>query len=164
MEDMYKLKEMLCRELEEFSRRDSIESYDLDTIHKLTDTIKNIDKIEMLEEGGYSQARGGGGGRGGGRGGGGYSREGGGGYSQEGGGSSYAGGSSYGDGGYSGEDSFGDGGGYSQARRRRDERGRYSRDDGRDHMVNQLESMMGRVSSEQDRETLRRMIDQMKGA
>ena len=60
MEDMRKLKDMLCRELDEFSRRDSIESYDLDTIHKLTDTIKNLDKIEMLEDGGYSQARGGG--------------------------------------------------------------------------------------------------------
>ncbi len=161
MEELHKLKSMLERELEEFARRDSIESYDLDTIHKLTDTIKNIDKIKMIEEGGYSedgysQARGGGGGNrgggGGGRGGGGYSREGGG-YSQEGGGSSYAGGSSYGD----DED-------YSEARRRRDNRGRYSRDDGRDHMVNQLESMMGRVSSEQDREMLRRMIDQMKGA
>lgn len=141
MGDMRKLKDMLCRELDEFARRDSIESYDLDTIHKLTDTIKNLDKIEMLEDGGYSQARGSG--RGG------YSRE---------------GGSSYADGGYSYEDSFAGNDGYSQARRRRDERGRYSRDDGRDHMVNQLETMMGRVSSEQDRETLRRMIDQMKGA
>ncbi len=157
MEELHKLKSMLERELEEFSRRDSIESYDLDTIHKLTDTIKNIDKIKMIEEGGYSedgysQARGGGNrGGGGGNRGGGYSREGGG-YSQEGG--SYRGGSSYG----------GDDEDYSEARRRRDERGRYSRDDGRDRMVNQLESMMGRVSSEQDRETLRRMIDQMKGA
>lgn len=140
MEDMRKLKDMLCRELDEFARRDSIESYDLDTIHKLTDTIKNLDKIEMLEDGGYSQARGGGP-RGGMRN---YSRDG------EGGGYSY-------------EDSFGDNDGYSQARRRRDERGRYSRDDGRDHMVNQLESMMGRVSSDRDREELRRMIDQMKG-
>ena len=29
---------------------------DLDYVHKITDTIKNIDKIEMLEEGGYSEA------------------------------------------------------------------------------------------------------------
>ncbi len=146
MENMHKLKELLCRELDEFARRDSIESYDLDTIHKLTDTIKNLDKIEMLEDGGYSQARGGGN-RGGMRN-----------YAREGGGNSYADGNSYG---Y--EDSFGDNDGYSMARRRRDERGRYSRDDGRDNMVNQLESMMGRVSSDRDREELRRMIDQMKG-
>lgn len=141
MENMHKLKELLCRELDEFARRDSIESYDLDTIHKLSDTIKNLDKIEMLEDGGYSQARGGGN-RGGMRI---YARD-------------SDGGNSYG---Y--EDSFGDNDGYSMARRRRDERGRYSRDDGRDNMVNQLESMMGRVSSDRDREELRRMIDQMKG-
>ena len=141
MEDMRKLKDMLCRELDEFSRRDSIESYDLDTIHKLTDTIKNLDKIEMLEDGGYSQARGGGN-RGGMRN---YAREG------------------EGGGGYSYEDSFGDNAGYSMARRRRDERGRYSRDDGRDDMVNRLEEMMSHVSSDRDREEIRRMIERMKG-
>lgn len=141
MEDMRKLKDMLCRELDEFSRRDSIESYDLDTIHKLTDTIKNLDKIEMLEDGGYSQARGGGN-RGGMRT---YARDG-------------EGGS-----GYSYEDSFGDNDGYSQARRRRDERGRYSRDDGRDDMVNRLEGLMSRAGSDRDRDEIRRMIDQMKG-
>lgn len=140
MEDMRKLKDMLCRELDEFSRRDSIESYDLDTIHKLTDTIKNLDKIEMLEDGGYSQARGGGN-RGGMRT---YARD------SEGGGYGY-------------EDSFGDNDGYSMARRRRDERGRYSRDDGRDDMVNRLEEMMNRAGSDRDREEIRRMIERMKG-
>ena len=130
MEDMHKLKNMLRRELDEFARRDSIESYDLETIHKITDTIKNIDKIEMLEDGGYSGGR--------------Y-------------GWRYGYPTVY-------EDSYGDGDGYMQTGRRRDNRGRYSRDDGRDHMVNQLENMMGRVSTEQDREALRRMIDQMRGA
>lgn len=140
MENMRKLKDTLCRELDEFARRDSIESYDLDTIHKLTDTIKNLDKIEMLEDGGYSQARGGGN-RGGMRT---YARDG------EGGGYGY-------------EDSFGDNDGYSMARRRRDERGRYSRDDGRDDMVNRLEEMMNRAGSDRDREDIRRMIERMKG-
>ena len=140
MENMHKLKDTLCRELDEFARRDSIESYDLDTIHKLTDTIKNLDKIEMLEDGGYSQARGGGN-RGGMRT---YARDG------EGGGYGY-------------EDSFGDNDGYSMARRRRVERGRYSRDDGRDDMVNRLEGLMSRAGSDRDREEIRRMIDQMKG-
>ena len=115
MENMHKLKDTLCRELDEFARRDSIESYDLDTIHKLTDTIKNLDKIEMLEDGGYSQARGGGN-RGGMRT---YARDG--------------------------------------------EGGRYSRDDGRDDMVNRLEEMMSHVSSDRDREEIRRMIERMKG-
>lgn len=140
MEDKHKLKSLLERELDEFARRDSIESYDLDTIHKLTDTIKNLDKIEMLEDGGYSQARGGGN-RGGMRT---YARDG------EGGGYGY-------------EDSFGDNDGYPMARRRRDERGRYSRDDGRDDMVNRLEEMMSRAGSDRDREEIRRMIERMKG-
>ena len=138
MEDKHKLKSLLERELDEFARRDSIESYDLDTIHKLTSAINNLD--EMLEDGGYSQARGGGN-RGGMRT---YARDG------EGGGYGY-------------EDSFGDNDGYSMARRRRDERGRYSRDDGRDDMVNRLEEMMGRAGSDRDREDIRRMIERMKG-
>ena len=138
MEDKHKLKSLLERELDEFARRDSIESYDLDTIHKLTSAINNLD--EMLEDGGYSQARGGGN-RGGMRT---YAHDG------EGGGYSY-------------EDSFGDNDGYSMARRRRDERGRYSRDDGRDDMVNRLEEMMSRAGSDRDREEIRRMIERMKG-
>ena len=150
MEDYGKLKDMLCRELEEFARKEGIDPYDLETIHKLTDTIKNLDKIEMLEEdGGYSQARGMGN-RGGMRN---YSRDGGqgGGYSQ--------------DGGYSYEDSFGDNDGYSQARRGQHYvRGHYSRDDGRDRMVNQLESLMHQAGNERDREAIRRLMDQMKGA
>ena len=56
MEYMHELKEKLCDELEEIARKGELGSGDLDIIHKLTDTIKNIDKIDMLEEdGGYSQ-------------------------------------------------------------------------------------------------------------
>lgn len=50
------LREMLCEELEEIARKREMNAGDLETIHKLTDTIKNIDKINILEEGGYSQA------------------------------------------------------------------------------------------------------------
>ena len=42
-------------------------------------------------------------------------------------------------------------------------RGHYSRDDGRDDMVNRLEGLMSRAGSDRDREEIRRMIDQMKG-
>lgn len=56
MEKLYNLKEMLCEELEEFARKQELGAGDLEVLHKLTDTIKNIDKICMLEEaGGYSQ-------------------------------------------------------------------------------------------------------------
>ncbi len=56
MDKLYDLKDKLCEELEEIARKPDIGLGDLELIHKLTDTIKNIGKIEMLEEeGGYSQ-------------------------------------------------------------------------------------------------------------
>lgn len=56
---MYKLREMLCEELEAYAKRGNLSSGDLETVHKLTDTIKNIDKIELLADDGseYSHAR-----------------------------------------------------------------------------------------------------------
>ena len=56
MEYMYELKDKLCKELDEIARKPEMGAGDLEIIHKLTDTIKNLDKIEMLEDGGYSQA------------------------------------------------------------------------------------------------------------
>lgn len=56
MEYMYELKDKLCKELDEIARKPEMSAGDLETIHKLTDTIKNIDKIAMLEDGdGYSR-------------------------------------------------------------------------------------------------------------
>ena len=55
MEYMYELKDKLCKELDEIARKPEMGAGDLEIIHKLTDTIKNLDKIEMLEDG-YSQA------------------------------------------------------------------------------------------------------------
>lgn len=54
MKAMYDLRNMLCKELDEIARKGELGAGDLDIAHKLTDTIKNIDKIEMLEEG-YSR-------------------------------------------------------------------------------------------------------------
>ena len=57
MEYMHELKEKLCKELDEIVRKGELGAGDLEIVHKLTDTIKNLDKIEMLEDGGgYSQA------------------------------------------------------------------------------------------------------------
>lgn len=52
---MHQLKKMLCRELDELAGKGELSMGDLEIANKLTDTIKNIDKIEMLEEGGQSQ-------------------------------------------------------------------------------------------------------------
>ena len=60
MKHLEKLKEALCEELDKFGKSGDITVNSLEKIHKLTDTIKNIDKIMMLEEEeGYSEARGG---------------------------------------------------------------------------------------------------------
>ena len=56
MKHIEKLKEALCEELDKFGKSGDITVNSLEKIHKLTDTIKNIDKIMMLEEdGGYSE-------------------------------------------------------------------------------------------------------------
>ena len=56
MEYMHELKDKLCDELDEIARKGELGAGDLEIVHKLTDTIKNLGKIEMLEDGGYSQA------------------------------------------------------------------------------------------------------------
>lgn len=57
--DLHKIKDALCRELEEAGRKieknDTLSAGDLEYLYKLTDTVKNIDKIEMLEESGHSR-------------------------------------------------------------------------------------------------------------
>jgi hypothetical protein len=60
---MHKIKEMLMNELYEYEEKakkmngGKLSMQELEKIHKLTDTVKNIDKIELLEEGGegYSE-------------------------------------------------------------------------------------------------------------
>lgn len=152
MEYIEKIKKMLCKELDEYAMKQKISGADLDMIWKLTDTVKNLDKIEMLEEESesYSEARGG---RGRNRssyamGGSSYDddmmyserrgrgrnarRDSMGRYSSEGG--SYEGGSSYDD--YSEESSYRGGRGYS-------------RGDAKDHMMNKLGEMMSSADEEQ---------------
>lgn len=55
MKALYELKEKFEMELEELARKGELGAGDLELAHKLTGTIKNIDKICALEEdGGYS--------------------------------------------------------------------------------------------------------------
>ena len=51
---MYDLRNMLCDELDELARKGELGAGDLEIAHKLTDTIKNIDKIEAMDERGDS--------------------------------------------------------------------------------------------------------------
>lgn len=134
MEYMHELKDKLCEELDEIARKPEMSAGDLEAIHKLTDTIKNLDKIEMLEDGGYSQV--------------GY-RDGGSSYNC---GSSYANrGKHYVRGHYSRD-------GYSNEGR--GGRGGYSRHDAKEAMMEQLDEIMD-SANEQEREILRRAISQL---
>lgn len=56
MKYLHELKEKLCKELDEIAHKPEMGAGDLEIIHKLTDTIKNVDKIDMLEDSEYSQA------------------------------------------------------------------------------------------------------------
>ena len=136
MEYMHELKEKLCDELDEIARKGELGAGDLEIVHKLTDTIKNLDKIEMLEDGGYSQE--------------GYSREGSNSYAR---GSSYANrGKHYVRGHYSRD-------GYSMEGR--GNRGGYSRHDAKEAMMEQMEMLMEQAGSEREREAIRRCISQL---
>ncbi len=59
---LYNIRDKLCEELDEIAKKPDLGAGDLDIVHKLTDTIKNIDKIGMLEndgrsrDGGYSRS------------------------------------------------------------------------------------------------------------
>jgi hypothetical protein len=138
---MEKLKEKLWEELEEIARKPEMGAGDLELAHKLTDTIKNIDKICMLEDGeGYSED------------GGEYGR-----------GSSHANrGQHYVRGHYSRDDGRGGMGDYSSRRGGRS-RGGYSRDDGRSQMMEHLEMALD-SASDQDREIIKRFMRQLENA
>ena len=157
MHYMHDLKDLLCAELEDYAEKGKksgkMSMGDLESIHKLTDTVKNILKIDTLsDEMGYSE-----------------------------------------DGHYMGEGriygtSYDDGmhrdGGYSYARGRRyakrDSMGRYSRDDGmsyrggmrggysreegKEYMMESLEELMESTTKPAEKEALRRCMDALKRA
>ena len=55
MQELYDLKEMLCRELKKYGEKNELTTGSLDVVDKLAHTIKNLDKIiEAYDEGGYS--------------------------------------------------------------------------------------------------------------
>lgn len=143
MEELYKLKETLCAELEEYAKKGKLSAGDLEIVDKLSHAIKNIDKIiEKYDESEYSGASG-------------YSnrmnyeRGGRGGYSNE-------------RGGYSNERD------YSMARgrgsnARRDSRGRYSSEYGYagHDMVMELRELMEDAPDERTRMEFEKFIRKM---
>lgn len=60
MHAIYELKEMLCKELDEYGAKGELSAGTLDIVDKLAHTIKNLDKIiESMEEEEYSNYGGG---------------------------------------------------------------------------------------------------------
>ena len=136
MKALYELKDKLQDELDEIARKPEMGAGDLELVHKLTDTIKNIDKICALEEdGGYSEA-------------GDYE------------GASYGRGSSYANRGkhyVRGHYSRDGRGGYSRDGRM----GGYSRRDSKEAMMEQAQEMMDNATTERERDAIRRFMSEL---
>lgn len=146
MHEIYDLKEMLCKELEEYGKKGDLTAGSLDVVDKLAHTIKNLDKIiESYEENSEYSSRGGSYAGGMGMGGASYER----------GGRSYRGGNM---------------GGRSYARgrgrnARRDAIGRYSTEgySRNDEMIEQLNDLMDDAPDERTRAEIQKFITKLEG-
>ena len=161
MHYMHDLKDLLCAELEDYAEKGKksgkMSMSDLESVHKLTDTIKNILKIDVLkEEAGYSEDSA---------------------WMADGRmyGTSYDRGSSYARGRYNRRDSMGrysrhdgmfydDSMSYARGENRGGNRGGYSRDDGKKYMMEQIEEMMEHAEKPAEREALKRCMQALERA
>lgn len=146
---MHKIKQMLMDELEKYEKKSDLSIGSLEIIHKITDTIKNIDKIKMLEDGGYSEdggweARG-------------MYHDG---ISYNEGGSSYARRKRDSMGRYSRDGEYSEGGNSYRGGSRGGRRGGYSRDGEKDHMIEMAEELMENASGK-EKETYRRIVSML---
>lgn len=151
MHELYELKEMLMKELEEYGRKGEMSAGSLEIVDKLSHAIKNLCKIieaaEEEEEG--------------------YSRRGGS-YYYEGGQGGNTNTARMGRGGSGGGSSYARGGGRGRGRNaRRDSMGRYSRTGGSmyyrnaDELVEQLEELMEDAPNEQIRQRMGQLVQEL---
>ena len=135
MEYMHELKEMLCEELEKIAREGELTAGSLDTVDKLTHSIKSIATIMAMEDSDYSYENGNMGGNRG----------------------SYRGGSYRGGSYAQRRDSRGR---YSRQRGGgRSNRGPYAYDDETEKMVEKLEKMMEKAEDPNVRQAIEQAID-----
>lgn len=116
------LKRNLCEELEKYGQKDTISAGDLERVDTLAHAVKNLDKILMCEDSGYSQS-----------------------------GDWYAMGK-YGDG-YRGDVSY--------RGRKRDNMGRYSRNDAKHDITDKLRRMAEDAPDSRTREALEKAMRAM---
>lgn len=151
MHELYELKEMLMKELEEYGRKGEMSAGSLEIVDKLSHAIKNLCKIieaaEEEEEG--------------------YSRRGGS-YYYEGGQGGNTNTARMVRGGSGGGSSYARGGGRGRGRNaRRDSMGRYSRTGGSmyyrnaDELVEQLEELMEDAPNEQIRQRMGQLVQEL---
>lgn len=151
MKELYELKEMLMKELEEYGRKGEMSAGSLEIVDKLSHAIKNLCKIieaaEEEEEG--------------------YSRRGGS-YYYEGGQGGNTNTARMGRGGSGGGSSYARGGGRGRgSNARRDSMGRYSRTGGSmyyrntDELVEQLEELMEDAPNEQIKQRMGQLVQEL---
>lgn len=135
MESYYELKKMLCRELDEIvaKSKGELSAGSLDAIDKLTHSIKSLVTIMAMDDNGYSYNDGYSGAR---------RRDNMGRYADSGVSGRYY------DDGYSGR-------GYSEGMR-------YSRDEGKSHMIHQFENLMNNASSQEERDVIQSALNRLR--
>ena len=145
MREFDQIKDMVYDELDVFSRQGKLTKDAVCMIGELVDILKDIGTVEMFEEGievpedEYSLASG-------------YRN---GGYSQK----KYYLGGGY-DNGYGGN-SYRSGRGGSYGYGRHGGRSGYSREDSKEHMIQQLHNLMNEAQDESDRQSIHHLIEQM---
>lgn len=132
MHTYHKVKDMLCEELENVANKGELTAGSLDIVDKLTHSIKSIDTIIAMSE---------------------YEDD----YSERGGSSYMNRRSSRQNPVHSENIDYGGTSSYA----RRDSRGRYSRDDNREHMINKLEDMAMNSTDERMRATINKCISEL---
>jgi hypothetical protein len=154
MKVLYDIQDMLEDELKKISKKEDITTTDLDNIYKMVDIVKDVttvDAMKKAEQEGYSRD---------------YARDYSRGYSED-----YS--NAYGSYARRGRDGDGDGR-YSEDgsyRRGRDAMGRYTSRDSyeggysghsKEDMIEQMKEMMRNARNDEERESYRRAIEQMK--
>ena len=131
MHELYELKEMLCKELEEYGQKGELTAGSLEVVDKLANTVKNLSKIiDMCEDGEYSSR---------------------GKYYEDGMGGSYARGGSHVRGGRGSNRGANQYGSYARG-------GRYSRDGG---MIEDLRELMQDAPDDRTRQEFQKFIHKM---
>ncbi len=162
MKVLYDIQDMLEDELKKIAKKEEISTNDLDNIYKMVDIVKDVTTVEAMKSGGYSQES--------------SRRSYDGSYGRGGSYNSYEG--SYGRGSYDGsyDGSYGrrgrdgDGDGrYSEEGSYRNSRGSYEGSyrggysgHDKEQMVEHLQEMMRNARNEEEKESYRRAIEQMK--